>query len=198
MKAAIFLDRDGVIIANRPNYVRTWNEVEFFPRAVTALARIRSLPHAVVIVTNQSGIGRGLIPADVAAEINARLVAHIETAGGRIDGVFMCPHTPWANCNCRKPRPGLIYQAAEALNLDLSASLFIGDALTDLEAGEAAGLPRNILVRTGRGAKQEQAQKNRGLAPFPVFDDLLVAVETLFPNLSPPEGGSALDRSRQP
>ena len=94
MHPAIFLDRDGVIIENQPAYVRSWDDVQFIPQALVALARLRDSLFKIVIVTNQSAIGRGQITLSEADSINRRLVQVIEKAGGRIDGVFMCPHAP--------------------------------------------------------------------------------------------------------
>ncbi len=119
MYPAIFLDRDGVLIENRPAYVRSWADVDIFPEALEALARIRSHPYKIVMVTNQSGVGRGLIPAATVEEINRRLLSAVEAAGGRIDAVFVCPHKPEDNCDCRKPPPCLLIQARSALSLDL-------------------------------------------------------------------------------
>ena len=181
MRPAIFLDRDGVIIANRANYVRNWSQVEIYPQALQALAGIAQLPYYVVIVTNQSGIGRGLIPPTVAQQINQRLVACVAAAGGRIDGVFMCPHAPAEQCDCRKPKPGLLHQARAALQINLDRSILIGDALSDLQAGQAAGVKITALVRTGRGTEQARAPQAKTLAPFLVFDHLQQALEALFP-----------------
>ncbi len=176
MLPAIFLDRDGVIIENRENYVRTWADVSIFPDALTALAQLTSLAYKIVIVTNQSAIGRGLMSFDTALDINRRLRVEIEKAGGRVDGIFMCPHAPEEDCSCRKPHPGLIFQAAEELQLDLQQSILIGDALSDIQAGQAAGIPQTILVRTGRGAQQALLLGSTSLKPFRVFDSFSQAV----------------------
>lgn len=176
---AIFLDRDGVIIENRPNYVRSWDDVKIYPQALTALAKIRDTPFKIVIVTNQSGIGRGLIAPEMATAINNRLVRQIERAGGRIDAVFLCPHAPDARCSCRKPEPGLLLQAAEQLAIDLSRSIMIGDALTDLEAGLAAGVAQVALLRTGRGAEQAQLPEANRFKPLRVYDSLASALADL-------------------
>ena len=177
MFPAVFLDRDGVIIENRANYVRAWEDVEIFPQALAALARLKNSPFKIVIITNQAGIGHGLIRLQAAAEINRRLIEEIERAGGRIDGLYLCPHRPDEGCSCRKPKPGMILQAAEELDIDLQRSILIGDALTDLQAGIAAGVGQVALVRTGRGAEQEQAAEQ--MFPFPVFDTLSQAVNAL-------------------
>jgi D-glycero-D-manno-heptose 1,7-bisphosphate phosphatase len=107
MEPAIFLDRDGVIIENRPSYVRSWADVVILPLALEAMARIHASPFKIVIVTNQSAVGRGLLGLEEAWAINHHLQQVIEESGGRVDGLFMCPHSPEDHCNCRKPKPGL-------------------------------------------------------------------------------------------
>jgi D-glycero-D-manno-heptose 1,7-bisphosphate phosphatase len=179
MHPAIFLDRDGVIIENRPSYVRSWADVVIFPQALEALARIHSSPYKIVIVTNQSAIGRGILPLGVARDINRRLIKTVQEAGGRVDGIFMCPHAPGDQCDCRKPKPGLLWMAAQALSLNLSQSIMIGDAITDLLAGQAAGIPYSILVRTGRGASQALLPLPADLKPFQIYDSLASAFADL-------------------
>lgn len=176
MFPAIFLDRDGVIIENRANYIRTWDDVEIYPQALAALAKIRQLPYKIVIITNQSTVGRGIIGQEIADEINQYLLEEIQLAGGRIDGVFMCPHSSQARCSCRKPEPGLIYQAARELGLAPERSLLIGDALTDLRAGRTAGVRRVALVRTGRGESQARSPEINDMKPFPIYADLAEAL----------------------
>ncbi len=103
----------------------------------------------------------------------------IRDAGGRIDAVYMCPHAPWEACDCRKPMPGLILQAAREHNIDLARSILIGDALSDLEAGRSAGVGRVALLRTGRGAAQLELPEARQVKPFPVYDTLGEALTDL-------------------
>jgi D-glycero-D-manno-heptose 1,7-bisphosphate phosphatase len=155
--------------------------VKFIPQSLQALVRIRDHPLRIVIVTNQSAVGRGLLTLQDADAINARLVKTIQDAGGRIDGVFICPHSPEQNCACRKPRPGLLIEAAENLGLDLSRSILIGDALSDIQAGQAAGIPTNVLVLTGRGAEQRSLPDADRLPGFQVFPDLSSALDALLP-----------------
>lgn len=178
-RPALFLDRDGVIIENCSNYVRSWADVDIYPQALEALAAFRGRPYAIVIVTNQSVVGRGYLPLAEAEAINHRLVAVIEAAGGRVDAALICPHAPEDNCDCRKPEPGLLLRAAESLSLDLGRSVMIGDALSDVQAGRAAGVGQSILVRTGRGKQQEMLSEAVGLRPFPVFDTLADALASL-------------------
>ncbi len=172
MRPALFLDRDGVIIENRDQYVRSWDDVAFLPGALDALAALRGSRYALVIVTNQSAVGRGIITLAEADAINRRVVAEIEKNGGRVDGVFVCPHAPADACDCRKPRPGLLLQAAAALDLDLSQSVMVGDAISDLLAGQNAGIRRTFLVRTGRGAAQALLPEAADLQPFQICDAL--------------------------
>ena len=176
---ALLLDRDGVLIENREEYVLSWADVEIYPGALEALARAGRSPYKIVIVTNQSAIGRGLISLQKAEEINQQLLKKIEAVGGRVDGVFMCPHAPEEGCTCRKPQPGLLFQAAQALSLDLSRSILIGDALSDIRAAQAAGIPQTILVRTGRGKSQALKAEAEHLKPFLVYDTLAVALADL-------------------
>lgn len=182
---ALFLDRDGVIIENRANYVRTWQDVEIYPQALHALANIRQTLYKIIVVTNQSAVGRGIITLETAQEINRRLVGEIERENGRVDDVFMCPHAPDDRCHCRKPKPGLLQQAARKHQIDLSRSIMIGDALTDLGAGMAAGVAQTILLRTGRGQAQAQLPDARRFRPILIHDDLSRALNALADDLLP-------------
>jgi len=181
MNPALFLDRDGVIIENQPNYVRTWSEVSIYPQAVRALEKIEASKYKIFILTNQSAVGRGIISHSTADKINKRLVKEIESAGGRVDGVFMCPHTPHENCPCRKPQPGMILEAAASSQLDLSNSIMIGDALSDIIAGQTAGVGQNVLVYTGRGLAQSKLPLASQISPFLVYENLLDALSDLIP-----------------
>jgi D-glycero-D-manno-heptose 1,7-bisphosphate phosphatase len=180
MYPAIFLDRDGVLIENRSDYVQDWSQVKIIPEAVRALSLATIKKYKVVIVTNQAGVGRGLISLETAQEINQQLIHLICGQGGQIDGVYMCPHKPEDGCSCRKPLPGLLLQASIDLSLDLQHSWMIGDAWSDVQAGEAAGLQGTILLKTGRGTEQllhARPEKTKGNL---VFDNLPLAFEGIF------------------
>ena len=179
MYPAIFLDRDGVIIQNREKYVRAWNDVEFLPDSLEALRQLGQTAYKIVITTNQSAIGRGIITMQQAEAINQRLQKKITEAGGRVDGLFVCPHTPDDHCNCRKPLPGLILRAADALSIDLPSSVMIGDAISDIQAGSAAGIQTLILVKTGRGQDQVRLLQMSPSPQFLVTDDLLSAINII-------------------
>ena len=177
MVPALFLDRDGVIIENRAGYVRRLEDITFIPRAVDALVKIQAIPFKIVIVTNQSAIGRGIITTKIAEDINAKVQEHLLQLGGRVDAIYVCPHIPEDLCDCRKPHPGLILRAANELSIDLSHSFMIGDALDDVRAGQNAGIPNTILLLTGRGKEQILLPRPQDMKPFMVCDDLLTAVE---------------------
>ncbi len=177
MRTAVFLDRDGVIIENRADHVKCWSEVRFFAGSREAMKRLAASPRAIVIVSNQAVVGRGLLDEEVAWQLQRQIEAEIVAGGGRIDASYLCPHHPQAGCVCRKPAPGMLLQAARDLDLDLPRSWLIGDALSDLEAARAAGV-RGILVRTGRGAEQQKLLPAPAES-WPVVADLAAAVERI-------------------
>lgn len=175
-RPAVFLDRDGVLNENCADYVRTWEQVAFLPGVFEAMRRLAASPYAVVVVTNQSAVGRGLLHVDTLHAINRGIVDAIHAEGGRVDAVYACPHAPADACLCRKPLPGMLVQAAADLNLDLRHSWLIGDAVSDMEAAAAVG-SHPLLVLTGRGARQRQGLAGAGLAHVPALADLPAAVE---------------------
>jgi D-glycero-D-manno-heptose 1,7-bisphosphate phosphatase len=184
LKAAVFLDRDGTIIEDADYLVRP-DQARLIPGAAAALRRLNDLRIPVVIVTNQSAVARGMATESDVAAVNDRLRVLLAASGAHVDGIYYCPHHPDIGeppyrraCDCRKPRPGLLQQAARELGLDLAASAMIGDNLRDLEAGAAAGCATLMLVRTGHGVIDEaQAKAARLPAPAVICDDLAAAVD---------------------
>ena len=150
---AIFLDRDGVICENRSDHVKNWHEFRFLPGAKSSLAALSQLGLPIVVVTNQAIVGRKMVPSSVVDDIHRRMVAEIEANGGRIDRVMYCPHCPEDRCACRKPESGMLLQAADEMGIELSASYLVGDAATDMLAGQRVGC-RLLFVLTGRGFQQ--------------------------------------------
>jgi len=146
-RPALFLDRDGTLIHD-VGYPRDPDRVALVAGAAAAL---RGLPAGVarVVITNQSGLGRGLITPAEAASVHAAFVAGFAAEGVRFDGVYTCPHHPGHGCRCRKPRPGLLLQAAAELDLDLAASIMIGDKPADVDAGRAAGCAAALRLALG-------------------------------------------------
>lgn len=167
-RSAVFLDRDGVINRERRTYVRSWSDFEFLPGALEALVELNRLGAPVVVVTNQSVVGRELISEPELAVIHDRMREAISVAGGRIDAIYACTHAPQAGCDCRKPAPGLLIRAAEELGISLCDSVMIGDALTDVQAACAAGCQPLLVAST----------PNNRLHPSPIeVHDLRHAVD---------------------
>jgi D-glycero-D-manno-heptose 1,7-bisphosphate phosphatase len=176
---AILLDRDGVINRERKDYVKSWEEFEFLPRSLAALQRLATHPWPILVITNQSAIGRKIVSAEDVDEIHRRLSESVCRAGGRINGFFVCPHRPDEQCACRKPQPGLLIQAAKAFDLELTQCIFIGDSFTDYQAAAAVNCPA-IFVNSGH---QDLGRRSDNHMCVPVFPDLFSAVESI---LKPP------------
>ena len=175
-RSAVFLDRDGVINANRADYVLSWDQFRFLPGALKALALLTAAGLPVIVVTNQTILGKGLITVDVLDDMHARMRGAVQSAGGSILDILYCPHLAAENCSCRKPKPGLLHMAAERHGIDLSESFYVGDALSDLHAGLAAGC-RCVLVETGRGRSQVLREEARLVRDYHEAGDLHAAVK---------------------
>lgn len=154
---ALFLDRDGVIVRNRPDYVRSLDQIVFIPGALEAIRRLSRGPALIIVITNQSAVGRGIITRRQADRINDTVLGRIRTRGGRVDALYMCPHHPDRGCPCRKPSPGMILEAANEHDIDLSRSYVVGDGPCDIRAGRGAGA-RPLLVLTGRTSARAAAR----------------------------------------
>jgi len=151
---ALLLDRDGTLVEPR-HYPRTRAELIIYPGLADGLRRLQAAGWRLALITNQSGVARGLLSEDDLADMHAFLADELAAIGVRLDGVFYCPHHPDGSvapfntaCGCRKPRPGMLHAAAAALDLDLGQSWFVGDILDDVEAGNRAGC-RTVLVDIG-------------------------------------------------
>jgi D-glycero-D-manno-heptose 1,7-bisphosphate phosphatase len=179
----IFLDRDGTLNRERADYVKSWTEFEWLPGALASLRRLAALPVPIVVISNQSAVGRGIISMAELDEIHRRMQADVKEAGGRIDRILVCPHAPEAGCDCRKPKPGLLKQAANELELALANCIFIGDSLGDWQAAAAAGC-RSILVRTGRQGSTLDALLGER-AGRQVVADLAAAVTSILTEIGP-------------
>ena len=151
--STIFLDRDGVINENRSDYVKSWSEFRFLPDVPEAIAQLTQAGHRIIVCTNQAGIARGTLSVEAVEDIHRRMCAELDGQGGHIDHVYYCPHGKDERCRCRKPSPGLLLQARDELGVDLHDAVFIGDSMTDVRAGLAAGI-RSVLVLTGLGVEQ--------------------------------------------
>ncbi len=171
---AIFLDRDGVLNENRDDHVKNLTECQWIPSALLGLRELARLRIPIIVITNQSIIGRGLATAATVEAIHQHMAATAQLYGGRIDAFRFCPHHPQESCRCRKPQPGLLQQAAREFNIDLHSSLFIGDAFTDYQAASATNT-RYIHVLTGRGPAAVGLLQQTD-PTIPIVADLLAAV----------------------
>jgi D-glycero-D-manno-heptose 1,7-bisphosphate phosphatase len=177
MQRAVFLDRDGTINVEK-DYLYKIEDFEFIPGAPEAIKSLNQAGFLVVVTTNQSGVARGFYTEDDVMHLHRHIAAELDRYGAHVDVWLYCPHHPSGRgsyalpCNCRKPLPGMLQEAAARHDIDLEHSTMIGDKLADIEAGEAAGC-RTILVRTGYGRKDEADVGARTI----VCDDLLSAVK---------------------
>jgi D-glycero-D-manno-heptose 1,7-bisphosphate phosphatase len=175
----VFLDRDGVINMDRPDYVKSWAEFEFLPGSLDALRLLNQQNWRVILITNQSVINRGLTDEKEVTRIHRKMIETVAGHGGRIEAVYYCPHHPEDGCRCRKPEAGLIRQAQADYGIDLSATPMVGDSLKDLECARRAGCGAAVLVRTGQGLKALRQCLEQHVEPDYVADDLLDAVKWL-------------------
>jgi D-glycero-D-manno-heptose 1,7-bisphosphate phosphatase len=148
-RRAIFLDRDGTITIDT-GYPADPGEVELLPGAAHGLRTLGDRGWALVLVSNQSGVGRGMITPEQAQAVHDRLMVELRASGVELDGAYYCPHSPEDDCECRKPRSGLLRRAAAELRLDLAGSVMVGDRQSDVEAGRGAGC-RTVLLGSGEG-----------------------------------------------
>jgi D-glycero-D-manno-heptose 1,7-bisphosphate phosphatase len=170
----VILDRDGVINYDSAQFIKTPAEWKPIPGSLEAIARLNQAGYRVVVATNQSGLGRSLFDMDTLNSIHEKMHKALFTVGGRIDAVFFCPHTADSDCECRKPKPGMLKRISETLNINLKGVPAIGDSLRDLQACAAVGcLP--ILVRTGKG-ERTRAEGNLPEGTLE-FADLAAAVD---------------------
>lgn len=172
-RRAVFLDRDGVINADSPDYIKGWSEFHFLPGSLEAMVNLYRAGLPVLIVTNQSALARGLISPAALSDLQDQMVNAIREAGGDVAGIYFCPHHPDDGCRCRKPRPGLVAQAAAEHGIDPTRSFLVGDSVRDIQCAESAGVGTRILVRTGYGREAEAAV---GDQVHHVADDLAAAV----------------------
>jgi len=172
----IILDRDGVINHDSDKFIKSPEEWKPIPGSLEAIARLTQAGYRVVVATNQSGVGRGLFDMAVLNAIHDKMCKAVALAGGRIDAIFFCPHAADANCECRKPKSGMMEEIAARYNTTLEGVPAIGDSLRDLEATARMGC-QPMLVLTGKGAR---TQAKGGLPEgTQVFPDLAAAVSTL-------------------
>jgi histidinol-phosphate phosphatase family protein len=173
---AVFLDRDGVINRRRPDHVKTWDEFEFLPGVLEAMATLQSMNAHVVVVTNQGVVGRGLLSVEDLGRIHTRMLQTIRDAGGHVEAIYACLHAPGEGCACRKPAPTLFQRASTDLGIRLSDSIMVGDSPTDVAAARAAGC-RPVLICDGEDSQDDDVVAVKDLAAaVMVWRDLSMAV----------------------
>ena len=173
----IILDRDGVINEDSDDYIKSVDEYIPIPGSLEAIARLNAAGYTVVVATNQSGIARGMFDESVLQHMHDKLSRLLAQRGGKIEKIYYCPHGPEDNCDCRKPKPGLLKQIFQDYPVDAVNVLAIGDSLRDLQAARQVGA-KPVLVKTGKGQKTIEQIKNMvEYQNVPVFDDLSAAVD---------------------
>ena len=179
-RRAVFLDRDGTLI-EEAGYLNALERLKFFPYTVDAVRLLNRGGFAVVLVTNQAGIARGIVKPAFVTKAYEYISERLAIGGAKLDGLYYCPHHPDGiveglnrRCACRKPGTGMLVQAAADLDLDLSQSFVVGDRWHDIKCGQNAGT-RSVLVRTGSGRGEEQSPEP-GVAPTAIADNLIGAV----------------------
>jgi len=181
-RRAIFMDRDGTI-CDEVGYINHVSRSRLLPNSLEAIRLVNRAGYMAIVATNQSGVARGLFDESLVEQVHRQLAGWVEAAGGRLDALYYCPHHPRegqppyrADCDCRKPRPGMLARAAREHDIDLASSWMIGDSLVDLEAGAAVGAGVvHVLTGYGRGLVENQPQRFR-VTPHHTAVDLLDAV----------------------
>ncbi len=184
MRRAVFVDRDGTI-TKEGEWIRHPGALELVDGAGEALRALHQAGFLVVMYSNQSAVARGMITEEGLADIHEQLQRLLEAQGERLDAIYYCPHHPTAGvgqyrvvCDCRKPKPGLVLQAAREMNIDLAGSWCVGDMARDLDAGRAAGV-RGILVATGKGVEEFARMKGEGRPPEWFEPDITAATRRI-------------------
>jgi len=180
----LILDRDGVINVESPEFVKTPEEWIPIKGSLEAIGRLSQAGYEIVVITNQSGVGRGHFTADTLAKMHARMIDYVQQHGGKIQSILFCPHTPDDECECRKPKPGMYNELAERLSISFNDVYSVGDSVRDLLAAKSAGA-KPVLVKTGNGKrsiKEIETNPELDLSSTPVFDNLSNFADALLSN----------------
>lgn len=184
-RPAVFLDRDGVIVKH-VHVLHRIAEIALIPGAADAIRRLNARDVPAVVVTNQSVVARGMLSEADLRAIHDELSRMLKSEGARIDGIYYCPHHPDVgeppyrrDCECRKPKPGLLLQAASELAIDLGESAMVGDSITDIAAGRQAGCRTAALVLTGDGRSERELLKGADHQPDFISQDIAAAIDRI-------------------
>ena len=176
-RRAVFLDRDGTINVEK-EYLHRAEEFVFIPGAPEAIRLLNEAGFLVIVVTNQSGIGRGYYDEAALDRLHAHMDSELARVGAVVDAYYFCPHHPETGCDCRKPRPGMLLRAQQEIGIDLEKSYMVGDRYIDVETAHAAGT-RSVLVMSGDGRAEYEKYKYLPKQPHFIADNLLEAVESI-------------------
>ncbi|WP_373741918.1 D-glycero-beta-D-manno-heptose 1,7-bisphosphate 7-phosphatase [Neisseria sp.] len=182
----IILDRDGVLNHDRDDFVKSADEWVPIEGSMDAVALLTEAGCTVAVATNQSGIGRKYFSMQDLTEMHAKMHRLVQQAGGVIDGIWFCPHTAADNCDCRKPKPGMVRDILARFNADAAETWLVGDSLRDLQAMAAAG-GKSALVLTGKGAKTLAEHESELPEDTQVFDNLLAFAQYIVQDGTPSE-----------
>ena len=177
MKKVVFLDRDGTINRDSRYYIKGREEFEFLPGSLDAIKNLTRNGFVIFVITNQSAVPRNLITANELEFVHNMMIETVAQNGGEIKDVFYCPHLPTDKCDCRKPEPGLIFQARDKYGIDLKTAVMVGDSPKDIECARRAGCGRAVLVKSGIENGAEEELKARQLHADYVAKDLFEAAE---------------------
>jgi D-glycero-D-manno-heptose 1,7-bisphosphate phosphatase len=176
LRKVVFLDRDGVINRDSPNYIKSWSEFEFLPGSLEAITLLTLNEFATIVITNQSVINRKMVSIKELDYMHTMMKKAVISNGGQITDIFYCPHIPEDRCGCRKPNPGLILKAKQTYRIDIATSVMVGDSAKDIECARNAGCGHAVLVKTGNGSQAEKILKEKSIFPDFIARDLLEAV----------------------
>lgn len=182
-KRYVFLDRDGVINKDSPDYVKNWSEFEFLPGSLDAIRLLTEKNYQVVIITNQSIINRKMASLDDLEFIHAMMKKAVKDGGGEIKDIFFCPHSPEDGCSCRKPEPGLILEALKKYGIAAKDSVMVGDSAKDIECAKKAGCRYAILVKTGNYGQAVSVLEEKKIFSDHIARDLYEAAGWIIANM---------------
>lgn len=178
MEKVVFLDRDGTISKDSPNHIKSWEEVHFFPNSKKAIKLLNDHGFNIIIITNQSVIGRRMVTEKELESIHEKYIKELEEYGCKIHKIYYCPHHPDYGCNCRKPQPGLLIKASEENDIDTTKSFMVGDRIMDVKAGKKVNC-KTVLISTDYGLKELE---NSSEKPDFIARDLLEASKWIIEN----------------
>lgn len=176
-KPAAFLDRDGTLIFDR-NYLSSPEQVKLYSYSAESINKLRKAGFKIIIVTNQSGIARGMFNENDLKKVNKKFTDLLKQQGAKIDALYFCPHVDKDNCDCRKPKTGMVLQAAKEHNIDLEKSYTVGDSIRDYQLGYNSG-GKGILILTGHGKEQQKKIKSQKIKPLAVCATLKQAANLI-------------------